>query len=514
MKKLLSKNVFKFALICGVLFFTSCASTKFQNGEESVEYKKLDYKYQNKKQLTEKELREDCDMLKYLIYNSYAGIDEAIQNGFDLDATIEEIYTKSLEKKTLDRIPTSDFSSITKITFAQKLNNTDQHINIGGSLKDSKLLYYTKVFFEKKDNKYFVKKSEEKDIQIGMEYTGPEQNLFEILTEEGILYRYGVMTNLKIKTAQLSVNNQKFSVEAKTDKPIPTKQSWSGIKSTQNTIYVSLGDCQQATGISDRIQTSDAFWNDYLSQVSEQAAGKTNAIFDLRSNQGGYREFPAKILRALYYNQNSDDQLSKDIEALFINTTGINCVNLVSPVTEYNSKEYFENNKNFFERYKPEVKEFYKDYWKHMKTRPIRKFISMEQFQTNLSELPQPDFQGDIYILLNQNSASAAEFGTLMAYELKNKGITVHIIGENSCGAFKYGGMMDHFLPNSGLWLSTGIFFGEPPLMLETPNWHGEGNGFYPDYWATNDTILNTLIELTNDQELKEVLAGIEKSLL
>ena len=51
--------------------------------------------------LTQQELREDCDMLKYILYTCYAGIDEAISLGFDLDATIEEIYNKAWDSRQI-----------------------------------------------------------------------------------------------------------------------------------------------------------------------------------------------------------------------------------------------------------------------------------------------------------------------------------------------------------------------------------------------------------------------------
>ena len=101
-----------------------------------------------------------------------------------------------------------------------------------------------------------------------------------------------------------------------------------------------------------------------------------------------------------------------------------------------------------------------------------------------------------------------------MTYLLQEKGINVTLVGENSWGGIKYGGMLGNQLPNSGLFTSTGIYFGEAPTLQSIPNWKGEGMGFFPDYWATNDTILPTLIDLTGDTQLKETLAGLDKKQL
>ena len=98
MKKLLRVISVILVLLC--LLFVSCASTKVE-GEEFVEYKNVNYTVKNKILLTQQELREDCDMLKYILYTCYAGIDEAIELGFDLDGTIEEIYNKAWDSRQI-----------------------------------------------------------------------------------------------------------------------------------------------------------------------------------------------------------------------------------------------------------------------------------------------------------------------------------------------------------------------------------------------------------------------------
>ena len=149
----------KLVLLLPFILLLSCATTKnLEPGEELVEYKNMDYKSLDKSELTQKELREDCDMLKYLLYNSYAGIDEAIENGFDLDGAIEEIYSKSLTKINIGTCSRSDFSNCIYQVLSKELNNNDLHLSIGGSsLKEAYSIYYTNIYFEKKGDSYFVK---------------------------------------------------------------------------------------------------------------------------------------------------------------------------------------------------------------------------------------------------------------------------------------------------------------------------------------------------------------------
>ena len=499
-----------------LLSFASCATTKVE-GEELVKYKSINYTIKNKNNLTQEELREDCDMLKYILYNSYAGIDEAISLGFDLDGTIEEIYNKAWDSRQLHSglVEKGVLANVITTTMAKSLTNTDQHIGLAGNVKDSVHLYYSNIYFSKKDDKYFVNKSDVDSIKIGDEYTGTENNLYKIMSDIGETYRFAVMTKQTIKTGVISINNEKISIPVKVDKPIPTQDSWTGVQSTDKTLYMSLGDCSQGFGLTNNSDTYSYAWDKFITKISEQAAGKTNIIFDLRSNPGGFRQYPAKILAAAYYHNHTDKEFAADIVAKLINDSAIDCTQLVSPFTMQSYKNLYKKiYKNDFERFTPELQAYFKKYWHTMQFKPIRTHISLIQYACNLNNFPEPDFKGNVYILLNQGSASAAEFGTEMAYLLKDKGIKVTLIGENTWGAIKYGGMFTYYLPNSGLYTRTGVFFGEAPTLQSIPNWKGEGLGFFPDYWATNDTILNTLVELTGDDKLKETLKDLGKKQL
>lgn len=511
MKKLFCLTSLILVLFCSL--FVSCASTKVE-GEELVEYKNVNYTIKDKILLTQQELREDCDMLKYILYTCYAGIDEAISLGFDLDGTIEEIYNKAWDSRQIHSglVERGVLSNVITTTMAKKLPNTDQHIYLTGNIKDSVVLYYSNIFFSKKDDKYFVNKSDIEKISVGDEYSGPENNLYKIITDEGVVYRFAVMTKKAIKSAIISINGQNINIPVKEDKIIQSQGNWTGVQSTDKTLYMSLGDCSMAYGISDVNDTLSYSWDKFIAKIQEQAKGKSNIIFDLRSNPGGYMQYPAKMLAAAYYYNHTDKDFANNITAKLLNEVSTDCTRIVSPFVMQQDKQWYTKNyKNDFEQYTPETQDYFKKYWRTMQFRPIRKHIKMMDYACTLDELPEPDFKGNIYVLINRNSGSAAEFGTEMTYMLQEKGIKVTLVGENSWGGIKYGGMLGNQLPNSGLFTSTGIYFGEAPTLQSIPNWKGEGMGFFPDYWATNDTILSTLIDLTGDTQLKETLKDLDK---
>lgn len=500
--------------------FASCATKQLAEGEELVEYKDLNYKSENKKKLTKEEVREDCDMLKYIFYTCYCGIDEAIELGFDLDAAIEDIYNETMKKKIIatDYYSAEDFVNIIRQKMAKELKVEDQHLGVGGSLKDSTCVYYSKVYFEKlEDGSFVVKKSDEEkvDIQTGRKYTGPDANLFEMLMDGEIIYRYGVLTKKRVKTVNLSVDNEIFSVPVKVEDPIYQKTAWYGLKTTNETLYMSLSDCMNLNGIDDDNIRAEEIFIKQLEKISEAAKGKKNIVYDLRSNTGGRWEFPARMLSAAYYFDHSEEDFRKNVEALMMNSVAIDCERLISPFELQIWQDIYKKHwTKQYDRLTDERKAQFEQYWRKMKYRPIRKFESAVDYKCEFNEFPEPDFKGTVYILINRRTVSAAELGIAISYLLKDQGIDVKLIGENSCGGVKYVECMNFSLPNSGIWLYLPARIGLSPIFGEIPGFMGEGKGFYPDYWATSDNILETLVDCTGDKELETVLATLGKEML
>ena len=75
-----------------------------------------------------------------------------------------------------------------------------------------------------------------------------------------------------------------------------------------------------------------------------------------------------------------------------------------------------------------------------------------------------------------------------------------------TAGCFAYGNVWCYQLPNSGIAMHLPSFVWK---FEECP----EGFGLKPDYWSTNEDILNSLVQLTGDTELTERLADINSNL-
>lgn len=503
--------------ITAVFLFCGCTTAKLAENEELVEYKPL-WEGKNLETLTEAQLKEDCEALKYLLYNAYAGINEAIEKGLDLDAQCDLIYTNMLKKKDAKGCYlTSDLASEMRKTISDGMNLNDQHIRMGtGGLKTSTCLYYSEIFFNKDDDKYTVIKSNNDEIKEGMLYTGPGERMFETYLDEKIAYRYGIFTNKSPASAMCPIENKNYIVTVKADKPIPSKAYWTGLKTTDKTMYFSLSDCMFPFGLKDSGKYSMELLYQNLTKIARASKNKEILIFDLRSNGGGYEEYPAKMYAAALYGNHYDDKdFIQNIEALYFNSVNKDVQQIISPFTMQKKKILYEKDwKTLFSLLTPENQEFCRQYWKKMHYLPIRKFTAERQYACTFDTFPEPDFKGDLYILINSYTGSAAELGTAMAFLLQDQGVNVKIVGENSWGGVEYVGVWGMQLPNSGIWLNLPSTVGLAPVFDSIPEFKGEGYGFYPDYWATNDTILQVLINLTGDKELETVLKGLDKGML
>ena len=110
--------------------------------------------------------------------------------------------------------------------------------------------------------------------------------------------------------------------------------------------------------------------------------------------------------------------------------------------------------------------------------------------------------------MTDKSSASAGE--DVIAYGTALFGKTGQIVqvGQNTAGCQLFGNRMDYVLTKSGIDVHFSITDFAAVTKL-APNFHGEGYGYYPDYWATNEDINETIFALTGDKQMYEVLNNI-----
>ena len=89
------------------------------------------------------------------------------------------------------------------------------------------------------------------------------------------------------------------------------------------------------------------------------------------------------------------------------------------------------------------------------------------------------------------------------------------VVGTNSHGCLDFGGIYCYTLHNSGIELYfPNVMFKESLLLTDNSHWHGDSYGFYPDYWTDSKHLIDTLIYITNDRNIKKNMKGLAKGLL
>ena len=503
-----------------------------------------------KNSVSEKEIKEDLKYLKYYFENMYAGYELMVEKGFDIDKVCDQIYVKiSKEKGSLEKVNSSLFRKIIQEVLLKEINIVDMHLSIAGIGAPLKRLYFSDIYFKEKQGpqgkQYFVYKIQQdpfteamkkdltilplpEEVKIGMEYTGPEVNLRECILDSEKVYRYAVLTNKNPKYANISLEGTSITIPVLPSISL-SSEKMQGYAETEDTLYISLRDFVFNSGSANYEELGKREFQSLCENARELSKGKKNLIIDLRNNGGGDPFRRNAVFANLMYNSS---EITQDI------VTSIAVVGednekriLSSPLAHFYRRNFFYDMKKFFKSF--EFKDYdvkypfeifeeieYKN-WKKINYSyafgelffPSRKWIT--EFNGEIKDLPEPDFKGDIYMLTNSYSASCSEYSMALAYEFeKFDGVQVHHIGENTCGAVSYVNPVSIVLPNSGFWMYIPTALNLDSKAFMHSKYHGEGEGWYPDYWVNSFQISELLQYLIDDPELKEMLVGIERGYL
>lgn len=513
-----------------------------------VKAKRIPSKSKALKELTLKQQQEDLDYLKYYLTQHYINYDTMIENGFDIDDVINQIEASlKKDRRNNGTIESGSFRSTISRIIINNLNVIDKHFAICGvALKDN-IFYFSNIYIKPLSTpngiKYFVVKNEEEtfpdyikkhystighaDIKAGQEYTGPKENLYEWFDGDEKIYRFGVM-------AKGSINHVFIQIDGKPVKA-PVISTWAlqnqkaqGMKETTDTLYLSLRNFMFENSSSQDLAAKNKKEFEVLcNNAREKSKEKKNLILDLRSNGGGELLRSAMLISGLFYNE---EKLSSDLYKFLLNQVDEDYT-LLSPSIGglYRKrilptiKANIRNKKNKNEKTEMEIAtenvydqfhtlNYYCAFSELLV--PYRKIEKFPYKKTSVTELPAADFEGTIYVLTDPNSASCSEYTlALLHYMSKNTNIKICQIGQNTNGAVFYFNPHSVLLPNSGGWLYL------PTAINKSSNFtaagfKGEGYGWFPDYWCTNQNIVNTLVNLSGDKELEKVLQGLEKSQL
>ena len=532
-------------MIAGLLVFSLIAHLI-----SPVESKRMVKKSKVLNELTLEQQKKDLNYLRYYLTQNYINYDTMVENGFDIDDVFDQIE-KALKKDRHNNntIESNIFRSTISRIVIQNINIVDKHFSVCGVGQKDNLFYFSDIYIKAQETtngtKYIVVKNQEEDfpenvkkyihklepadIKPGQEYTGSTDNLYQWFDGKEKIYRFGTI-------AKGDINNVFIQIDGKPVKaPVRSTYSLSnvkaqGFKETEKSLYLSLSNFmfEQASGSTLQERNKNEF-DKLIKNAKDKSKGKENIIIDLRGNPGGELLRSAMILGNLFYDEKD---ISADLFQFLTNLIDDDYV-IYSPSlgSKYRSlffmqiKNSFKNRKNSKknEKHESEIysEEIYKKFF-HQRTRnaflqlliPHRKIVKFPYKKSSITRLPENSFHGTIYLLTDPYSASCSEYTVALAHNMaKNTDVKICQIGQNTNGAVFYFNPHAVVLPYSGGWLTLPTAVNRTK-NFDYDNFKGEGFGWFPDYWSSNQNIANTLVNLTGDNQLQETLKGLEKGQL
>ena len=479
---------------------------------EPCEYREVScdwYGYQKwfREEISYKQALEDLDMLVYLLKSSYAGYDDAVKHGLEIDNIIDLLKKSNDDGKNIKVANLSQF-----IYDFLKPCIQDSHFSIESKDFSRQLItqhrvLYSNIYVKKINDNFIVEKSDNQDFQAGDNLECKSENLFLYPLEEGCIYRIGTYATLSENEKQISVtcsgiekqllcnisNNYLASNNITTYKEIETEDS----------VYIYIPILMDLHNNDNRKKILDENF-EKLHSVSSRYLEKKNIILDLRTNGGGNSLHTTKFLANLYFLERNYNEKNtwKNIKKIRkIKNYDNNRIDLISPPVQQ-AETWLA--KNVFSQEKYLKNEFNKRK-KILNNKNLRITYSDQKKVTVKST--NPVFKGKLIILSGKNTCSSSEDTILEAKALFSETKQYFQIGENTAGCYTYGNVWCYQLNNSGIALHL------PSFKNINSEACPEGLGIAPDYWAINEDILKVLVNITDDDELNEKLKGINNNL-
>ena len=508
----MKKLIILFLLLSFCLFYTFSQQDQYEIiSEQKIEYRDVNsvYYHSPTSVVSYQQIVEDIDNLKYLLKTCYAGYEDAVQRGLDLEKFEQNILSE-FSNSIYDKNSIST-DKICDVVYNELKNYvTDNHFSIYGAsteciLSNVNRVLYSNIYVREKNGKYFVVESDIPEIKKKSEFTGSKENLFLYPAKGKNIYRIGyvkTVENSKQKNIEeiikINFDNYDFDVKVKDYDAIEIKNGWYfGEQETKKAVYVSSSSFTEPPKMSAYKSYFDKATKKYI-DVAKNFNSKDYVIIDLRSNNGGFANYSLELFYKMYtglYNENLEYQYDR-IRDHFESRYYLDSVGVVKAKYVYlknlNPKDEFLNE--------------YINAINDMSKNPIRYLLKEKTEKIFIGE---KKYNGKIIIIADRNTMSAAESTIICAKALF--GNNCYLVGENSNGCHAYGGVYTYQLPNGSLAVRLSNI--KYDFILNNKVINIEGIGFTPDYWSTNEDLLETLVAITGDKSLRKVLHGIEVGL-
>ncbi len=440
--------------------------------------------------ITYAELQDDIESLVYYLKTAYAGYDEMKERGFKAELVRAVLKNYEGQKKIESRKVFFDLQNTLR-PYVKDMHFFIKAWNDISMLTPKAVFYYANVFVQKTEDGYKVCQSGVPSVMIDSKFTGSEENLFYYPVKGENVYRLGVIADKKTSFHAFDFDGKSIAVPVYDDGAI---ESLGNIKfreiETADSAYVSISSFMLPPENSQFRRGAEIIFKKYVN-LGIQHRNKKNIIIDLRGNDGGVLQYS----EYLFYSMTQKNPKPYERDGLKAADTwaseNFSMMMVESPATH---RAHILNYELLGTRDKT-TESIYKNLMKN----PAR--------ICSVLEFPRKEnpcfYDGRIVILIDRNTMSASEEAVFLAKKAVGAD-KVFVVGENSGGCFEYVDILDYALPNSGIYLH--LADKKITSLSENPQWHGEGFGIYPDYWAVGADLNDTIFMITHDEELKEKL--------
>lgn len=459
MESAMKKIALRFLMLCCCLFLVCC--------RDEVDLNAIDV---------------DCEYLKTIFEEASVDISKTIDEGLDSAKLIEDIkaeYARLCKKKypelKLDDsgIDANRFARAINTSLYENLTRANCHISVYGEGFGyvpfiPYVPYFSDIFFEKSGDSYIVYSSKNSRIKSGMKYTGDEMDLYKTFMDGKELYRFGIFANQYPARRYVNIEEKDYRV--------PVSIATGQIEQGENLSY-KLEDKVLKIVFSSCMWHTEAEYNrlmdalDSIKKVIDEEDVEF-VLIDLRRNGGGMSEIAQGLSYALsgYNGEESDfyNYLSYlNYGSVYLNTLTTRNVNALVGRGDDNANRSL------------------------LAQSDSRYILLNQEYEDIFIREITPGYNGKILLVTDWGTGSSAENFIGILKILFNDNVI--IVGQNTTGCLDYGNVHDFILRNSRVKISLcQADYTNSVMFNSNIDWHGDGRGFYPDYWYRLDDDLNT----------------------
>ena len=311
-----------------------------------------------------------------------------------------------------------------------------------------------------------------------------------MITRDGELYRFGILSDENSEFIELKLEDGTVTVNVSSRTITAAQSDTSKTAEEGNVLYIKCSDWMFGLSYDSDAMTQARKKYDEIKSAVLNASDKDFVILDLRGNTGGSGGYVEDFLNCLYFGNEP-----KLIGPFTNNLKKANqrTITLSSSEIAYSGNRTYILSQSYNSKYD---KDLYPPEYKGYDEKKLKQFPAYEG---------EKKFKGKVIIISNILSASASEQCIAIASLIDKNNLI--LVGENTHGCISYGGVCGYYLPNSGIavYLSN-TDFSETALYTQNEKWAGETYGFMPDYWATDEMLLETLECLTGNKNLAQII--------